>query len=103
LLGNEQLRHTLGGKNSSQVGANSVRETADGGYIIAGRASSYAGMLVKTDANGNELWTKKYGSGGSVANSVIQTIDGRYIIAGLKDSCSKNSFDFWLIRLEGKR
>jgi hypothetical protein len=82
--------------------AYSVIQTSDGGYIIAGHASSYAGMLVKTDANGNELWSKIYGSGGSVANSVIQTLDGGYIIAGNTWLYGDGDSDFWVLKTDSK-
>lgn len=48
----------------------SVRQTSDGGYIVAGS------MLVKTDSDGNEQWRKSDIRG----NSVKQTVDGGYII-----------------------
>lgn len=48
----------------------SVRQTSDGGYIVAGS------MLVKTDSDGNEQWRKLDIRG----NSVKQTADGGYIV-----------------------
>jgi hypothetical protein len=59
--------------------ANSVEETSDGGYILAGSA------LVKTDANGDTLWTRTvptFGPSWSAANAVQQTSDGGYVVAG---------------------
>jgi hypothetical protein len=50
-----------------------------------------------------EEWNKTYRGANFNVQAVRQTHDGGYIIAGLKDSCSKNSFDFWLIKLEGKQ
>ncbi len=61
----------------------SIRQTVDGGYIIAG--SGY-GMevydpvyLIKTDSMGEVLWSKIYASGEGFC--IEQTIDGGYIIA----------------------
>jgi len=93
-LGNTEWEKTYGG--SSYDYAYSVKQTADGGYIIAGDTGSYgAGLsdvyLVKTDALGNIEWEKTYGD--SVyehGRSVQQTTDGGYIIAG-----DTNSYDVY--------
>ncbi len=63
---------------------NSVEQTADGGYIIAGMTSNSFGQdrrawLLKTNASGDTLWTRTYSGGFSEAQ---QTTDGGYIIAG---------------------
>lgn len=71
-----------------------VRQTADGGYIIAGCTRSSYGdpgdaYLVKTDAAGNKTWEKTFGgTKGDSANSVWQTGDGGYIITGVTDEDS---------------
>lgn len=83
--GNEQWEQTFGTTNNN-VGY-SVKQTSDGGYIIAGvegaTNSDYGGSfyLVKTDASGKKLWEKTYGGEGS-ARSVRLTSDGGYIITG---------------------
>ncbi|MCD4843942.1 MAG: PKD domain-containing protein [Methanosarcinales archaeon] len=102
--GSKQWRQTFGGKKSSQAGANSVQETADGGYIIAGDIRFFSNdshflWLVKTDSNGNEQWTKTYGpSDYDCACSVVQTSDGGYIIAGL--TCLYDKFNFWVLKTD---
>ena len=67
----------------------SVQPTSDGGYFIAGNAGIQNGnwiCLVKTDSNGDILWTKEIGNGGpwpdGYASSGQQTTDQGYIIAG---------------------
>jgi len=67
--GNEQWNRTF----RDIYGAKSVRQTMDGGYILAGR------MLIKTDMNGNEEWNRTFNG---TFNSVQQTSDGGYIGAG---------------------
>ena len=67
---------------------NSVQQTLDEGYIIAGTKESSAKgekdvYLLKTDLNGDTLWTRSYGGeGDQKGKSVQQTSDGGYIIAG---------------------
>ncbi len=80
---------------------NSVQQTSDGGYIIAGYTTSYGAghddvYLVKTNALGDTLWTRTYGgSGWDEGNSVQQTSDGGYIVAGYTTS---GDADVYLIK-----
>jgi hypothetical protein len=65
----------------------SVRQTTDGGYIVAGRTYSFwiypQIYLIKTNATGDTLWTRAYkGANSEYGRSVQQTSDGGYIIAG---------------------
>src|ERR1035437_858587 len=79
----------------------SVQQTTDGGYIIAGETSDfgapingYNAYLIKTNANGDTLWTKAYGNGAifqMYAFHVQQTSDGGYILCGsILDTLSNN-------------
>ena len=64
-----------------QEWGNSVKQTTDGGYILAGRYNTFG--LIKTDSQGNIIWTNSYNHGYfAEANSVQQTTDGGYIAAG---------------------
>ena len=69
--------------------ANSMQQTADGGYIVAGSTNSSGvpghphAWVVKLDALGNVVWQKTYGGNGpDGACSVQQTTDGGFIVAG---------------------
>jgi len=63
-----------------------VANTADGGYIVLGSTltKTYGGredlLLVKTDSQGNKVWTQKLPE--MAAASVVETADGGYIVAG---------------------
>ncbi len=98
-----EWNRTFGGSGVEE--AYCVQQTTDGGYIMAGTTSSYGASnkdiwLVKTDANGDSIWTQTFGGSGQDAGSCVQqTTDGGYIIAGTTSSYGAGNEDIWLIRL----
>jgi len=66
-----------------------LRQTSDGGYIAAGPVYTEEGwwdyFLIKTDASGDTVWTRTYGSSmyPEEAYALQQTSDGGFIISGL--------------------
>ncbi|WP_343643372.1 MULTISPECIES: T9SS type A sorting domain-containing protein [Chryseobacterium] len=114
--GNMQWQKSLGG--SSVDMAQSIQQTSEGGYIVAGSSSSNDGdvsgnhgggdyWIVKLDINGNIQWQKSLGGSSSEqVNSVQQTFDGGYIIAGTTVSTdgditvSYGNNDFWVVKLD---
>jgi len=84
--GNSVWDSAYGG--SAQDQGHSVRQTADGGYIVAGWTASFgAGLidfyLIKIDPAGHVLWDSTYGGSSSErAFCVRQTFDGGYVAAG---------------------
>ncbi|MDC0480215.1 GPI anchored serine-threonine rich family protein [Candidatus Marinimicrobia bacterium] len=85
--GSEEWNQTFGGGSSSK--GYSVRQTSDGGYIIAGYINPTYGntytdiWLIKTDSQGNEEWNQTYGGNSyDYGYSVEETSDGGYIIIG---------------------
>ena len=90
--------------NDYVEGANSIQQTLDGGYIIAGfsklAGADYFDMLIiKTDDDGGKLWTKNLGGNlEERANSIQLTKDGGYIITGYTESFGAGDSDIWLLK-----
>jgi Domain of unknown function (DUF5122) beta-propeller len=88
--GNVTWQKIYGG--SYYDGFNSIQETLDGGYIVAGAheadaTSATKFWVLKLDANGNVTWQKIYGDSKNhdVALSIQQTSDGGFIVAGVTE------------------
>jgi hypothetical protein len=83
----------------------SVAETADLGYICGGRhyADSTGVMdfyFVKTDVDGDTLWTKLVGDDGhQSAGCVVNTRDGGYAAAGYTRDLVTYDRDIYLVKL----
>jgi len=76
--------------------AQSVVETSDGGYTLAGN-----NRLIKTDAYWNMEWSRTYGeTGWDTAHSLVVTSDGGYAIAGETSSFGAGDSDFWLVKTD---
>jgi len=97
--GNKQWQKTFGGTGSE--GSQSIIETSEGGYIMAGWTNSndgditgyhvgwgmnignIDGWVVRLNKDGNLLWNKAFGGSSSDRiNSIIQGMDNSYTIAG---------------------
>ena len=87
-------------------GGNCVQQTLDGGFIIAGYTESFGGggydvYLIKTDANGDTIWTRTIGgSTTEQAEYIQQTADGGYIIVGSFWSWEIQYSDVYLIKTD---
>ncbi len=99
--GSLQWTKSIGGSGYDR--ANSVVEIP-GGYIIGGYTSSFGSgghdaLLMKTDANGNVLWSKAYGTAGTErAYGIKQTSDGGFVLSGFTNI---NNGDVYLIKTDG--
>ncbi|MDD4248563.1 MAG: PKD domain-containing protein, partial [Methanosarcina sp.] len=112
--GNIVWQKSLGGSDDEY--AESIQQTSDGGYIVAGESNSNDGdvtgnhgesdyWVVKLDTTGNIVWQKSLGgSDWDDAYSIQQTSDGGYIVAGESDSNdgdvtgNHGGYDYWVVK-----
>lgn len=103
--GNALWTKTFGGTQYDY--GQSVVQTSDGGFVIVGYtnsfgAGSYDMYLLKTNENGNMLWSRTFGGTASdIGQSVQQTEDGGFIIAGYTSSFGAGGYDVYLLRTDG--
>jgi len=111
-----EWQKALGGTDR-EWDAESIQQTTDGGYIVAGHTESNDGYvwgaqgkldwwIVKLNGVGDTVWTKTLG--GTLWDfvfSIQQTTDGGYIVAGQAGSTdgdisgNQGGFDFWIVKL----
>lgn len=102
--GTELWNRTYGGTGYDS--GNFVQQTPDGGYIMAGYTFSYGAgdadvWIIKTDAQGIELWNKTYGGKRTeLAYSIQPRADGTYRIVGKTSSFGAGSDDVWMITID---
>ena len=114
--GSLEWEKNYGGSNRDL--AESIQQTYDGGYIVAGWSSSNDGdnagsyessadyWIIKLDSSGNISWEKNLGSTGLDKASSIQTMSDRgYVIFGNsstpdEDVSNNNGYsDYWIVGL----
>lgn len=118
--GNKVWDKRFGGSGADRC--NHASLTSDGGYLLTGFTVSPADgdvsqppkgfqdiWVVKTDANGNKLWDRRYGGTlGSFGTYGIDDGNGEYWIAGYTNSAlsgdvSQNSYgstDYWVLKTD---
>ncbi len=119
-LGNIQWQNTIGGNEDDYL--NSIKQTTDGGYILAGYSmSNISGdktencigiwdyWIIKTDTAGIIQWQNTIG--GNLEDklaSIEQTSDGGYILVGYSNSNisgdkTENCYggeDYWMVKTD---
>ena len=83
----------------------SLVQTTDGGYALAGHSFSYEGtedlLLIKTDSYGNKEWSKSYGGSKQESNpKLVQASDGGFALVGTTYSFGEGLNDIWLIKTD---
>ncbi len=100
--GNQLWTQSIGG--TAYDFGNMVKRTTDNGFIIAGFTNSYGagdndGWLVKTDVNGNTLWSTTSGDAGiQEFEGVVQTTDGGYAAVGISYGTGTAYYDIYLVK-----
>jgi len=108
---------SIGGSDDDQAAA--VRQTDDGGYLVAGSSRSADGdatsghtgrgydyWIVKTDASGTIMWQQIYGGTGDDYASAMCQSGRAYVIAGYSNSIDGDVAgnhginDYWLIMVD---
>lgn len=98
--------------------AQSVQQTAEGGYVIAGHSKSNDGdvsgnhgesdyWIVKLTSTGDLTWQKSYGGTSfDLTEAIQQTTDGGYIVAGFTRSVdgdvsnNNGNYDYWVLKID---
>jgi hypothetical protein len=102
--GDTEWTRTYGGAEPEH--GHSVLQTADLGYVICGTTLSFGAgeadiWLIRTDANGDTLWTRTFGGDtADLGHSVAQTADHGFIICGQTASFGSGNCDAWLIKTD---
>jgi hypothetical protein len=120
-IGTIEWQKSLGGDSEDQ--AYSIRQTNDGGYIVAGSSKSFDGdvtghhgntsfydyWIVELNSTGTIEWQKSLGGTyDDDANSIQQTTDGGFIVAGYSESNdgdvtghhgTTSTYDYWVVKL----
>lgn len=72
-------------KFSAPSSGTAIQTLADGGYILAG--GYFVGSVVRTNAQGDSLWSRSYGGGtNSFYFQSVAIVAGGYIVAGSKNA-----------------
>ena len=105
--GEVEWQKTFGGKYDDE--ANSIQQTTDGGYVVAGWTKSFGSAwwedvyILKLNSKGDLEWQKTFGGGDDdVATSIQQTMDGGYIVAGWTKSFGSGGEDAYILKLDSK-
>lgn len=84
--------------------ARSVKQCADGGYIVAGKTINASGVasiyLVRTNPTGDTTWTKTIGAANSLeGKSILVNADGSYTLS-VDDSSGTNDSDVRIMKFD---
>lgn len=83
-----------------------VVECSDGGFAATGTAPDILGinddvLVLRTDANGNQLWNSTFGGPNpEVGWAIIEVSGGGFAVISYTDQNSAGLEDMWLIRLD---
>lgn len=93
------------GSSSGDIG-NCVKQTADSGYIITGYTGGFNASIVdaytiKTDKNGDTLWTKTFGfNNADFGKAVAETPDHGFLVAASSYDTAGTGYNLLLLRYD---
>jgi hypothetical protein len=85
----------------------SVRETADGGYVVGGKVRPDPGnyrsdaLLLRLDGSGDVLWAKQYGGSGEDSAYAVSPTDSGFLLVGRTNSASSFELGGLVLRVDG--
>ena len=102
-LGNVLWAKRYGGSGLERI--HSILELPDSGLIVVGQSQSFGSggddiLVIKTDNEGEVLWSKTYGGiNNETAYSIVPTIDEGFTIAGYTNSYGFGGYDMFLMHI----
>ncbi len=109
--GNIKWQSSLGNTNVSTIKPNTIINTRDGGFAVAGSNTWYAQKtgdlcVAKLNSKDSVEWISSFGgSNDDAANSIVETPEGDFVVAGYtesndKDVSGNNGYrDAWVIKI----
>ncbi len=103
-FGNKIWSKQFGGSNDDS-GFRIIPTVRSGGYLIVGSTSSFGAgssdvLLIKLDANGNEVWTEVHGTAGKDAGRAVIEVSDGYLVTGHAFNAANNSSDLYLLKAD---
>lgn len=85
----------------------SICESFDGGFMLTGYSNSFNSgapidlVVLKTDANGNQIWGRGYGGGGvDIGYQIIPSLDDGYYITGKYYDVNNSDEQYYLLHID---
>jgi hypothetical protein len=97
---------TAGGADWDYANANSIIQTEDSGYVVAGSTESFGAgswdfYIVKLNSAGMLQWSKTVGGTSSeFVRSITKAGDGGYVVAGETFSFGAGRWDTYIVKLD---
>src|SRR6266446_2976784 len=99
--GQIQWQHIFVDPNSQYSAAYAVRQTPDGGYVVAGEIYYNQILVFKLDSTGTLVWQQVYALGtDSYAETLALTSDGGFILGGLVSTSTSTSYSSSVLLLK---
>lgn len=117
---NVEWQKSIGGSGQDYI--YDIKETYDGGYVLAGNSNSgISGLKTESSFGGDDFWIVKLNNVGSIVwqktiggvgtdllRTIAVTSDGGYLIggfsnsniSGLKTENSNGGYDYWVVKLD---